>query len=463
MKQYDLKKLKLPQNPPQLKLCSMNRKENGTFEAHDPSLMKDAKSEWYYSYSTDTAITSKYEMGVQIRRSKDLITWEYRGQALSQQAIDEGRDNGKYPPTGGFWAPFVEWVDGEYRMYYSATKDFGSSESRIWLAVAKDVEGPFENRGVVMDTWYTDDTLPNAIDAHVIEGKDEKRYLVYGSFFGGIYIKELDIKTGLAKEGPRTLGKCISKKGNALREDGPEGAAIIYNPETSYYYLFQSYGWLGAHYDIRVGRSRVVEGPYQDFKGKSLVEESMGIKLANSYMFEAKAPNVEKTAVKDWAWGGFRGPGHGVPFYDEQTGNYYFAHHIRDGAVCFRGGEERISYSMHYLMIRKMIFLDGWPFLSPEPYAGEDEELIGERYVEGNWEMICLDDNSNDIKYSKSYWVKQQECCYSEETGVLQITIGKNNLKLKLLKCWDFENARPTLCCAGYDQKGEVWWGKYVW
>ena len=59
---------------------------------------------------------------------------------------------------------------------------------------------PHHRSGVVADTWGTDDTLPNAIDAHVIWDK-ERCYLVYGSFFGGIYIKELNAKTGLALDG----------------------------------------------------------------------------------------------------------------------------------------------------------------------------------------------------------------------------------------------------------------------
>lgn len=80
------------------------------------------------------------------------------------------------------------------------------------LAVSKHPLGPFENRGIVADTWGTDDTLPNAIDAHIVWDK-EKCYLVYGSFFGGIYIKELDAKTGLPLSGnAKELGICISRK-----------------------------------------------------------------------------------------------------------------------------------------------------------------------------------------------------------------------------------------------------------
>ena len=286
-----LESMNLPQQAPQLQLFSWNREQQPSFEAHDPSLMRDPISGKYYSYATDTAITSAYKQGIHIRVSEDLINWQYVGIALSEASIKEGRDNGTFPPTGGFWAPYVEYVAGEYRMYYSATKAFGSSESRIWLAVAKNPEGPFVNRGIVVDTWFTDDTLPNAIDAHVIDDRNGQKYLVYGSFFGGIFIKELDSATGLSVLEPTYLGKCIAKRSTTLREDGPEGAAVMYHPETDYFYLFQSYGWLGENYDIRVGRSKSVLGPYVDFKGKDLVGESMGMKLANSYCFTARNPH----------------------------------------------------------------------------------------------------------------------------------------------------------------------------
>lgn len=464
----------MPQKPPQLELFTFDRSTNGTFESHDPSLMKDPKSGWYYSYSTDAAITSTYEMGIQVRRSKDLIVWDYVGTALSEKAVLEGKDNGDFPPTGGFWAPFVEYVNHEYRMYYSATKAFGSSESRIWLAVANKPEGPFENRGVVMDTWFTDDTLPNAIDAHIIDTIEGKKYLVYGSFFGGIFIKELNPLTGLAIGHVNDIGRCIAKKGESFREDGPEGPAIIYNNNTGYYYLFYSYGFLGENYDIRVGRSKSVEGPYMDYNGVNLLEEGMGTKLANSYMFEGANPHVAKHLEEEWSWGGFKGPGHGVPFYDDCTHNYYFIHHVRDGAKQFESIHEgRSSYRMHYLMVRKMVFINGWPVLSPEPYAGEDEGSIKKQDLLGMWEVICLDDESNDTKYSYKIQLELNNVVISfdRSTGIwsyedmsneMFIKIGEAVIKVKVMKCWDFENGRPTLCFTGLSCDGNSYWGKLV-
>ncbi len=538
---------------------------NPDFGSHDPSMMYDPVSGNYYSYSTDVymprrGLTSR--IGIPVRVSKDLVHFRYLGTVLSPKAIGEGADNGPYPPTREFWAPFAEYVNGEYRLYYSATKAFGSWESRIWLAVSDSPEGPFENRGVVMDTWFTKRTSPNAIDPHIIRG-DGRVFLVYGSFFGGIYLKELDETTGLSLGAASERGVCISRKPKGQKLDGPEGASMIFHPGTGFYYLFQSYGWLGDTYDIRVGRSRCVEGPYVDFHGRSLVGESHGLKLAGSYCFasehpevmtrgeakaqgkdmsrgegvaqskditrsegvaqskditrgegvaqskdvtrnEAEAQSKEVTPgqeeTQDWQWEGFRGPGHGVPFYDPRTGQYYFVHHIRDGAKIYRRydqAEDRFTYGMHYLMVRRMYFTeDGWPVFSPEPFAGEEHRIALQKkkcaLLEGNlvalqkkncsppleeklialqkqdslasgeeisaasemqdcllrphtWELLIFDENENKQKKANLQQL-------SSESSLLQRGI--------VVSGWDFERGKQTYLLTGIDEFGLAYWGK---
>lgn len=500
-----------------------DRKKNPCFESHDPGMMYDPVSGFYYSYSTDGAITSPYRQGIQIRKSKNLVEFEYVGMALSEAAIAEGRDNGEYPPTGGFWAPFTEYVNGEYRMYYSATKAFGSSESRIWLAVAAHPEGPFENRGVVADTWGTTNAEPNAIDAHVVDTPEGRKYLVYGSFFGGIFIKELDPETGLclgqlAKE----LGTRIAVKPEHSYIDGPEGAAVLYHPELKKYLLFLSYGWLGDDYDIRVGISERVEGPYLDRDGKSLNGVSLGQKLAGSYRFSANQPYaadyvavqkdtgcVENQPEDDneseagskpsgdneteagskpcgdnepeagskscgdnepeakiqpeekkkpeselpWEFGGFRGPGHGVPFYQETAGQYYFVHHVRDGAWKLHHGSEkqgdRLTFFMHYMMVRRMYFVEGWPVFAPEPYAEEpsakeltEEQCVHFRKENSLWEKIEFSNTDNKIKVGSSGTFPEDFAC-----GVCGTA-------------FDFENGGECEVVSGYLKNNHAVWLK---
>ena len=194
--------------------------------------------------------------------------------------------------------------------------------------------GPFENRGVVADTWGTDDTYPNAIDAHVI-WKGEQCYLVYGSFFGGIYLKELDPETGLAKSGDaKELGVCISRKGPNSLLDGPEGAAF----NTCRKRAILSVPVLrlaGRELRYPRGTQRLCHRSYVDRQGRNLVEETLGDKLAGSYRFQGDAPGQGQDEP-DWQFGGFYGPGHGVPFYDPVGKRYFFVHHIRDGAAIHR-------------------------------------------------------------------------------------------------------------------------------
>ncbi|MCM1047033.1 MAG: arabinan endo-1,5-alpha-L-arabinosidase [Clostridiales bacterium] len=452
---------------PGFKLNCHNREINPLFESHDPSIMYDAASGMYYSYATDSAITSNYRQGIPIRRSRNLVDFEFVGYALSDAAIKQGRDNGQYPSTRGFWAPFVEYSQGEYRMYYSATRAFGSSESRIWLAVANNPEGPFENRGVVVDSWGTDDSLPNAIDPHIIDDEKGNKYLVYGSFFGGIYLKELEVTTGLSLDhNPHILGERIAHKPENSYIDGPEGASIIRNHSNGKYYLFLSYGWLGEDYDIRVGVSDTVRGPYRDMAGASLDGESLGIKLAGSYWFTASKPYAEEG--DGWSFGGFRGPGHGVPFFNEPEGEYYFVHHIRDGAKSLMKETDRqdgkVSYLMHYMMVRRMYFLNDIPVFSPEPFAGEepaqtecfkldivdgvphfpeeiaqDTDILHEDYW---WEWIIFSNDDNHMTRAKHEGVQIQNALVVAGVG------------------YDYENSGVCVTICGYTQDGRTIWGK---
>ncbi|SFS05296.1 arabinan endo-1,5-alpha-L-arabinosidase [Anaeromicropila populeti] len=460
----------MPENPNSMRLNLHSREKNPHFESHDPSMMKDPVSGWYYSYCTDAYIESERQTGIPIRKSDNLVQFKYVGIALSKEAVKEAGFNGELERTESFWAPYVEYVEGEYRMYYSVTRAFGSPESRIWLAVSKNPEGPFENRGIVMDTWNCDVESPNAIDAHVVNDREGNKYLVYGSFFGGIYIKRLNKETGMSWGGnAKETGKCIAKKPQNSFIDGPEGAAILYQREEDYFYLFYSYGWLGDTYDIRVGRSREVEGPYLDFEERNLVGEALGIKLANSYRFSAaRVPNGEKsrsesdnnlTTKSSWSYDGFRGPGHGVPFYDEDKNQYFFVHHIRDGAEDLCSHEkDRDYYCMHYMMVRKMVFVNGWPYLSPEPYAGEEGENIPEYLANGIYEIICMDDCNNNLKHPII-----RKCIYQVIQGTDALQWEEQTIVGKLLKCWDFENSCPSVCFTGRDDRGVAYWAKLMY
>lgn len=490
---------------PGFQLNCHDRMKNPLFEAHDPSMFYDPVSGLYYSYATDAAITSPYRQGIPIRKSRDLVNFEFVGYALSDAAVSEARNNGRYAPTRGFWAPFAEYVNGEYRLYYSATRAFGSSESRIYLAVADNPEGPFENRGIVVDTWGTDNSYPNAIDPHVADDAGGAKYLVYGSFFGGIYLKELSAETGLSLSGDaHELGQRIAHKPAGSYIDGPEGAAVIRNPHNGNYYLFLSYGWLGDDYDIRVGLSRRIEGPYRDMDGRNLDGESLGMKLAGSYCFGSGEPYAAqsedevlqltgtetKSGVKretvnhpDWHFDGFRGPGHGVPFYNVPENAYYFVHHVRDGAkaLCHEPvkKKDRRSYRMHYMVVRRMYFIHDWPVLSPEPFAGEKgagEQICRFDIVDGVpvWkEGAAVSDLIPPSKTALKHTETDREPCSQGQPWEWivfsntdnEIVRGRKDLSVTgvtalIGEAFDFENSTMCRVLCGYTDDGRSVWAK---
>ena len=56
-----------------------------------------------------------------------------------------------YCCVGKFGTPDIIKYEKEYRLYYSAST-FGSQYSAIGLAVSSSPEGPFEHRGIVIET-----------------------------------------------------------------------------------------------------------------------------------------------------------------------------------------------------------------------------------------------------------------------------------------------------------------------
>jgi arabinan endo-1,5-alpha-L-arabinosidase len=77
---------------------------------------------------------------------------------------------------------------------------------------------------------------------------------------------------------------------------------------------------------------------------------------------------------------GWQGTAHCAVFTDGGT-QYYMAHQGRPGVN---------KYFMN-LHVRKVFWTpDGWPVVSPERYAGEDNAMVSRDSLAGNWEQILL-------------------------------------------------------------------------
>jgi arabinan endo-1,5-alpha-L-arabinosidase len=129
--------------------------------------------------------------------------------------------------------------------------------------------GSFADQGPVVCSNVTasgDDW--NAIDPNVIVDRDGKAWLSFGSFWGGIKLIELDA------DGNR-MGNTLHSLAARPRNDGAlEAPFIVWR--CGFYYLFVSFDTccqgVNSTYNLRVGRSAAVSGPYSDRAGTAMME-----------------------------------------------------------------------------------------------------------------------------------------------------------------------------------------------
>lgn len=451
-KSNDFSGIKFPSPPAEEPIQNVNtdilykEKEWTTNFTHDGAIIK--ADDWYYVFSTDYMVGAPPTPGIQIRKSKDLIQWEFVGRVFDHVST-EGLE---WTKGNTFWAPAVIEMNNKFYLYYSVS-EVGKRNSYIGMATSDSIVGPWEDKGVVFKSQEGDNYTVNAIDPDIIFDEQGQPWMVYGSYFGGIFISKIDKNTGKL-ENPADEGTLIAQRKNM--NFGIEGPEIMYNPDTDYYYLTVSYEWLEDTYNVRTARSKSITGPYLDYNEKDMVDTTdesfnTGNKLVGSYAFD----NAN----------GWQGTGHNGLL--EVDGDYFLIHNAR--AV------EDIYWS--HLHVRKIVWTeDGWPVVSPERFAGESEQKISEENIIGNWEQILLpryDDSlqaSKQIQFLKNGRIKDDEKSSWKLSGenLLKLSIYNpdaapddySTYNLKVIPAWDWENWNWTLVFTGMDQNGTVLWGK---
>jgi arabinan endo-1,5-alpha-L-arabinosidase len=224
----------------------------GGVNTHDPSMIR-AKDGSYYVFSTHN--------GIEIRHSTDRVHWLFVGEVLPNGATWASA----YQPGGAkdAWAPDVSYHGGVYYLYY-AISSFGSNHSAIGLATSHTLRpGSWQDQGLVYASQPTDDF--NAIDPALTVDISGRWWLSMGSFWSGIKLIELDPSTGK----PAAWNTTRYSLAQRPFPDPIEGSYIYRHG--GYYYLFASFDFccqgLNSTYNIRVGRSALITGPYVDEAG----------------------------------------------------------------------------------------------------------------------------------------------------------------------------------------------------
>ena len=393
---------------------------------HDPSIEYDtATGQWYiFGSHTDFAKTS------------NLITWTKfsqnnggtYGAIFAQSAEWAKRGKANYDVKGNLWAPDVIYNHDlkKWCMYMSVNGD--NYYSSIAMATADSIEGPYTYQGTIVFSGFTNEEEvactdyekvtgektpadrylvggkwnnaygTNAIDPCVLYDKDGQLWMVYGSWFGGVYLLKLDNKTGLRDYDYKIELDTDASDGVAgdpylgLRIFGGygstgEGPYIVWDEKAGYYYLYTSYCGLNATdtfsgYHMRLFRSENITGPYVDASGDYATRDkagenqiNKGIKIMGNYF-------LSSLATSGSAKEGYMSPGHNSAMVDND-GNRFLIYHTR-----FNSGNEGHQVRVHQQFLNE----DGWLVTAPYEYLGSviSEKGYDEKEIVGTYELVDM-------------------------------------------------------------------------
>lgn len=206
---------------------------------------------------------------------------------------------------------------------------------------------------------------------------------------------------------------------------------------------------------MRVGRADSPAGPFLDFKGRDInLAEDHGPMILAPYQFEGHS--------------GWQGTGHCGVFSDG-NGQYFMAHQGRPGID---------SYYMD-LHVRKIFWTpSGWPVVSPERYAGEDNAPVAPADLAGAWEQITLnyivipgygtEQLTPNFQYSTPLTLAADGTfngsaanTWTYAAPLLTLRFGGGTTAQGYVqKGRDWENKKSTLIFTGLDNAGTAVWGK---
>jgi arabinan endo-1,5-alpha-L-arabinosidase len=348
------------------------------------------------------------------------------------------------------------------------------------VAVADNVEGPYNDLGIVLKSgmWdqpsedgsiYDPRIHPNVVDPDVFYDNDGKLWMVYGSYSGGIFILEMDEATGKPVSGQGYGKKLLG--GNHSRIEGP---FILYSPQTKFYYLFLSFGGLDANgaYNIRVVRAERPDGPYYDAEGTDMINvkadptkplfddrsiEPYGVKLMGNYLF-ARTSGDPDTGIET----GYVSPGHNSAYADPESGKQFLIFHTR-----FPQRGELHEIRVHQMYMNQ----DGWPVVAPYRYAGEtagkvkQEEVIGTyKYVNHGKAISAIINTSQSIQLQQDGTITGAVSGTWERTGnnVATIVVDGTRYNGVFTHQWEPLSASYVMTFSALSKQGVAIWGSKI-
>ena len=433
---------------------------------HDPSVVKTQDGGYYIIGS---------HLGA--ARSDDLMNWSpaansdrgstnttFFGNVYADLSVPEKWSNttAGYNLAGNMWAPDIIFNPdmGKYCMYLSVNGQAWNSS--VVLCTADNIDGPYTYQGTIVYSGFTNNAVNNVNDTDVplVLGKnpDISRYLsngawdaaygtnaidpavfydengalwmVYGSWFGGIYMLALDERTGLRDYNvkyetiPNVSDAYMGKKAAGGNFVSGEGPYIEYmkapGADKGYYYLFVSYGFFNSNggYNMRIFRSENPDGPYLDQNGNSAIYSRGGDNIRGT---------IGERLMSNYQWScnarPFKAQGHNSALMDDD-GRLYVIYHTKFDD----------PYGFHEVRVHQLVMNeDGWFSAAPYEFSGEALSEKGHSLtaVTGEYEFIfhTLDQNfenekSADVEKPRSITLHEDGSVTGDVQGIWTMQNG---------------------------------------
>ena len=384
-----------------------------------------------------------------------------------------------------FYASDIQRMpNGKFYHYYSLTSS--STCSAIGVAIANSADGTYVTQGLIVRSNQAADSSrapngtsafdssrhPNCIDSHTFFDKSGTRlFMTYGSWSGGIFLYELDPATGLKKAGAAMNDESDGYGRRILWASrvAVEAPYVLYSPDSDYYYLFLSFGWLESagnsqgRYQIRMFRSRNPDGPYEDaihpitpsspkpLETANIVNSTgdadfrnYGVKILGGYQFE-HIVDEENNLRNTEGSRGFLSPGHNSAYYDSALKKYFLIFHTR-----FNGGWQNNAESHHVRVHEMFINEHGWLSAAPFRHDGGTVRVFNEKQLEGKWKILnhgrSINQGTDSLSRSQNYTFNADGTisgagdgtwALKEDRKTALITLGGTAYSGLFLRCYD--------------------------
>lgn len=531
----------------------------GAYDFKDPSVIFDEQSGYYYAFGSDNAVARSKDLINWSDRTTYFKTPDAAESAevmdfLQFRSVYAWAKRHGYSDNLSYssvvcdrtpLAPEIVKVDETYYLYFSLSKIQDANESAIFCVSTRDLEAAVSTKtwnecGLVFSTCGRIKGTPledgekvksskydesNAVHPSVLKTDDGKLYLAYGSYFGkeslqgGVYLLELDPETGLLKKD--SVFNSQGKRVSTLHEDEEENfktGVLIARPgrvpalsknegslisacelafRDGYYYLFMTYGVEEKNYEIRVARSKKIDGPYVDSNGNEMNKFS---RLFGKNQYEkgnliAAGYNFTRSSGGGVAYSNIGKAATGSPcVFETRDGKWmmslqsqvYFKvnNTLMTGEQNAEKFEEKAD-ALPSMETRSVIWSESdWPLILPEMYAKEKTTTgISSNQMYGNWDIVKFEKAGDEEDYAALACNRSTPASFFGGVTISR-NDAKNGTEIKDLGfsrrddrsyeilldgekytvypvlAWDWELSEGTLCFTGMSESGDTVWGK---